>query len=178
MIGTMNYLILIVASVTYRSRFFLMEVKMANLADANGRAYVDYEIYELDPKLFETFWNQLNAKQLDEYGIFITSFNENEIEFQGTGRWTMGNTIEGILDPEELSVLPQVASKIKENKGLLHFEYDEYEPGSEILRAVELAFSFDQASKPIVVEETMDDYPYSKEIIESLGFMPLDELDF
>lgn len=155
-----------------------MEVKMANLADANGRAYVDYEIYELNPKLFDTFWRQLKASSLDEYGIFITTFNENEIEFQGTGRWTMGNTIEGILDPEEMSTLSQVATLVRENQGLLHFEYDEYEPGSEILRAVELAFSFDQAGKPIVVEETMDDYPYSKEIIESLGFMPLDELDF
>ena len=150
---------------------------MANLAEAKGRIYVDDSVYEDHSKVFDLLWDELNAGPLDEYGIYVMSKSESEAEFEGAGRWEMQNTIYDVLNAKK-DALKQVKAILHEADAELTFEYDEYEPGSEILRFVELGFSVKEDGSWDITNETIDDYSYADETIEELGFTPADEDDF
>ncbi|CCI84786.1 hypothetical protein FC52_GL001782 [Lactobacillus pasteurii DSM 23907 = CRBIP 24.76] len=150
---------------------------MANIAEAKGRIYVDDAVYENHHKVFDLLWDELNAGRLDEYGIYVMSKSESEAEFEGAGRWEMQNTIYDVLNSKK-DALKQVKKILHEAGGTLTFEYDEYEPGNEILRSVELGFLVREDGSWEITNETVNDYSYDDEIIEELGFTPADEGDF
>lgn len=116
---------------------------MANTSDATGTIQFDPDFYQQNKNIIDTFVQDVMKKDnlIDEYGITISNQDEELLDFEGSGRWTLDNNLDALLVPRNLDT-DNVTKKAffdffkilqKQPKPMIKVDYTEYECGCEIL---------------------------------------------
>lgn len=116
---------------------------MANISDVTGTIEFNPDFYQKNTTVIDTFIQDVIKKDnlIDEYGITISSQDEEHLDFEGSGKWTLDNNLDSLLVPIDIDIdkITKTAFldffKILQNQPnpVIEVEYDEYECGSEIL---------------------------------------------
>lgn len=116
---------------------------MANISDATGTIHFDPDFYQQNKNVINTFVQDVMKKNnlIDEYGIKILYQDEDLLDFEGSGRWTLDNNLDDLLVPLNLDT-DNVTKKVffdffkilqKQPEPVIKVGYTEYECGCEIL---------------------------------------------
>lgn len=116
---------------------------MANISDATGTIQFNPDFYHQNEDVINAFVQDAIEKDnlISEYGITILNQNGETLEFEGSGRWALNNSLDTLLVPLNLDT-DNVTKKIffelfkllqKQSKSVIEVDYDEYECGCEIL---------------------------------------------
>lgn len=116
---------------------------MANISDATGTIQFDPDFYQQNKNVINTFVQDVMKKNnlIDEYGIKILYQDEDLLDFEGSGRWTLDNNLDSLFVPLNLDT-DNVTKKAffeffkllqKPPKPVIEVHYTEYECGCEIL---------------------------------------------
>lgn len=114
---------------------------MANISDAVGTISFDPDFYQKHKNIIDAFIQEMiNSNGLiAEYGIMLNSQTEEEIEFTGSGRWSLSNILPAILvpisyyDQQKVQSFEDFYDLMKKTKATIEIEYQDYEAGAEFL---------------------------------------------
>lgn len=116
---------------------------MANISDVTGTIEFNSDFYQKNKTVIDTFIQDVIKKDnlIAEYGITISSQDEELLDFEGSGRWTLNNNLDSLLVPLDLNI-DKVTKKAfldffkilqKQPEPVIEVDYTEYECGCEIL---------------------------------------------
>lgn len=116
---------------------------MANISDVTGTIQFDPDFYQQNMNVIDTFVQDVIKKDnlIAEYGIKISNQDEEILDFEGSGRWTLDNNLDSLLVPLDLDI-DKVTKKNfidffkllqKQPESVIVVEYNEYECGCGIL---------------------------------------------
>lgn len=116
---------------------------MANISDATGTIQFNPDFYHQNKGVIDAFVQDVMKKNnlIDEYGITISNQDEELLDFEGSGRWTLANNLDALLVPLNLDT-DNVTKKAffdffkilqKQPEPVIKVGYTEYECGCEIL---------------------------------------------
>lgn len=148
---------------------------MANTSDATGTIQFNPDFYHQNKGVIDAFVQDVMKKNnlIAEHGITILNQNEETLDFEGSGRWTLDNNLDSLLVPLNLNT-DNVTKKAffdffellqKQPKPVIEVDYDEYECGCEILAHTTAKISaLDPISDTTYFENDItndSDYPYN-----------------
>lgn len=148
---------------------------MANISDATGTIQFNPDFYHQNKGVIDAFVQDVMKKDnlINEYGITILDQNEETLDFEGSGRWTLNNNLDFLLVPRNLDT-DNVTKKAffdffkllqKQPQPVIKVDFDEYECGCETLAHTTAKISaLDPISDTTYFESNItddSDYPYN-----------------
>lgn len=146
---------------------------MANISTAKGTMYLSRKFYDNNKELIDNWVKYYQTPQNYEYYGFtymkIEEVTEDEVwlKFDGEGRWSWGDTLETLFSSDEFrsQINPyrdDLIKRLYESKEEIEMEYQDYEPGYEILTEREVRINvkkYDNKDKyytEVVVDTDID----------------------
>lgn len=135
---------------------------MANISTAQGTLEFSNKFYNDNQALIERYFNQSDKEEalIAAYGIYnLDSQGNGIINFNGSGRWSMENTLQWALIPDPDYVSPKIVidnlklvqSLFEANESIV-VNYIDYEPGCQFLTEQRCELTIDTNNPTLFAE--------------------------